>query len=414
MKNAFKLFGIIALAAAIGFSMSGCVPEPGAEGDDIGTAFLGETLNLSGQVYVEKQNETHTGISLSYQTFNGNVEEFTDRYGGTGKITNGQLSYSIGTPSLSSLETIFENVFSQDYDDFTISRQNVKGAMIWSMSTGNDTYLSKENAASTSNWVGTSYSYFVESVGFVYVDNDVTLSGKGKREDFEGTEHGVKYTDTLTTSNFNFTLKTGWNAVYSKYSGSMTVTGSSQVSTRTETKTKKNPSLRWVLREIDDGGEVVQPLTSGQWANGNLDSYNSVDVYFFTVTSGTTYYIWWNGVSDGNDTKTADVVVSASYAGGNYIFTGEDSGGWTYPQSFTASSNGAVFIEVRPKYGAGGTYGIAFSSNNSRPNVLGNIMIAPSHKTTDPETVLKDGLETSKNGKFGFKKHEQLRRLQQK
>ena len=430
MKNFTKLFGIIALVAIIGFSFTAC--DDGSDGSDGsdgegdgydsgGPVFFGETLNLSGQVYVEKWNETSNGSTLSYQNFNGNVAKFEDYYGGTGRITNGKLSYSIGKPNSYSLNTIdIEDEYGEGYNDFTTSRQTVKGLIILGLSTEDPAYpyIGKENRTITEGI--NSYSGAYEKVVFVYVENDVTLSGKGKRDEDSETYEGIKYTSIYTTSNFNFTLKTGWNAVYYKRNGSGSLTGPVNnptiTSTYSETISLKNPSLRWVL-DVDEDylpfspPATHTPLTSGQWVNGNLANDNSVAWYSFTVTQGTKYYIWWNDEWDGNDTKTADVAVSAWYGNGTPIFVGEDSG-WLYPQEFTASSGGTVYVKVTPEYGAG-TYGIVFSSNNSFPNPH-NILIAPSYRTVAPETVLKNGQKMFKIEKFGFKALKQLTYLQQK
>lgn len=432
MKNTIKLLGIIALVAIIGFSFTACDDGSGGGGDSGGPAFLGETLNLSGQVYLTKWNETANGGSLSYQAFNGNVDEFEDYYGGTGKITNGKFSYSTGTPKSSSLETIdIEDEFGWGYDNFTTSRQTVKGTVIWGFYTDDPaySYLIKSNGTETAT--NNSYSGTYESVIFVYVENDVTLSGKGKTEQWKSDDdpdfdpdYDTPYTETYTTSNFNFTLKTGWNAVHYKRNYSESVQGSWEnptryTSTGSETMSLKNPSLRWVLSVDEDylpfsPPASHTPLTNGQWANGSLANNNSVDWYSFTVTAGTEYRIWWNDEYDGNDTKTADVAVSAWYNNGTPIFIMEDRG-WYYPQSFTASSNGTVYIKVTPEWGYG-TYGIVFSSNNSRPNVLGNILITPSYSTIDPETILKDGQKKSKVENHGLKPFRQIMktRLRQK
>jgi hypothetical protein len=113
------------------------------------------------------------------------------------------------------------------------------------------------------------------------------------------------------------------------------------------------------------------PLTAGTWVDGSVPSGSSVMWYSFNVTSGTTYYVWWNDKYEGNSTKTGDVVVSASYSSGTDIFTVEDSG-WDYPKSFTASTSGTVKIKVMPLFGQNtGTFAIAYSTNSTRPGSSG-------------------------------------------
>jgi len=113
------------------------------------------------------------------------------------------------------------------------------------------------------------------------------------------------------------------------------------------------------------------PLTSGTWANGTITSTNRQVWYSFTVTSGTPYYIWCNDSWSGDKSKTLDVKVSAYYgASGTAIFTGSDIAFGT-PQSFTASSSGTVYLMVEPYSSSGGTgtFGIVYSTSNTRPAV---------------------------------------------
>jgi len=114
-----------------------------------------------------------------------------------------------------------------------------------------------------------------------------------------------------------------------------------------------------------DNSETT-PLTTGTWANGSITSTSAV-WYSFNVTSGTTYYIWWNDGFNGNGTKTLDVKVSAYYSNGISIFTGVDSA-WSSPYSFTASSSGRVSIKVEPyNSDSTGTFAIAYRTTSIRP-----------------------------------------------
>jgi hypothetical protein len=372
MKSTIKLFGIIALAAIIGLSMTACDDGGGdGGGGGGGSATLGETLTLSGQVYVEKRTETATSYSLSYQNFTGSLT-LVDYDGGSGVITNGKLSYSIGEPDY--LDTLDIEDYFWGYDDLTTSNPTVKGAMIRHFYTDNEAYpyLSKENQIFSQK--GNSYTTTYERVIFVYVEEDVTLSGKGTRDGDTDPEYG--FTWIRNTSNFNLRLKAGWNAVYSKGVETYSVTGpisnpTGVTSTSTEAISLNNPALKWVL-EVDEYYLPVSlppashtALTNGQWRNGEFSNrYGEEHWYSFTVTAGTKYYIWWNDDYEGNDTQTGDIMVSAWYANGTSIFLSEDSG-WDDPQEFTPSSNSTVYIKVVP-YDEG-TYAIAYRNTNTRP-----------------------------------------------
>jgi hypothetical protein len=121
------------------------------------------------------------------------------------------------------------------------------------------------------------------------------------------------------------------------------------------------------------GNTNVTPLVANQWADGTITS-GSNDWYSFTASAGTTYYVWWNGgytgFGDGN--KTGDTKVSAYYASGTSIFTDVNQG-WTNPQSIiiTAATAGTVFVKVMPfNTGASCTYGVVYSTINSRPIII--------------------------------------------
>lgn len=103
------------------------------------------------------------------------------------------------------------------------------------------------------------------------------------------------------------------------------------------------------------------------WSNGSIAAGDFV-IYTFSVSSGTTYRIWWNDSYEGNGTKTLDVKVSARYtASGTSIFSGVDSG-WTTAQSFTASSSGTVTVTVQGySSSSSGTFGICYSTSGTRP-----------------------------------------------
>jgi hypothetical protein len=245
MKNTIKVFGIISLVLVIGFSMAGC--DNGSTGDGDGSGgpvYFGDTLELSGQVYLENWNEA--GTSFSYSKFTGNLA--ISGYGvENGNVENGQLTCSIGAPYLSESELV--SYFDMDYhgnmyDEVTFS-ENVRSRVIWGF------YLSDGwlDRGKTSIRVGkNSASSTEEYIDYIYVENDVTVSGKGK------TETRTEEDGTYTTKGNNFTLdlKAGWNAVYVKESCSYTFTGtienpSNLTATRTVITSLSNPSsLRWV------------------------------------------------------------------------------------------------------------------------------------------------------------------------
>jgi hypothetical protein len=218
MKKIAKLFGIIALVAVIAFSMAAC-GDPDDEnngngnGNGNGGGGVGDTsaptpegkyyhednLVLSGQVYLE---DYYTG---SYTPFNDDLE-IRNVHGGSGQVTGGMLSYSIGVPPyLIPLNDYFEGLFD-DYEDLTVSRE-ANSYLVENLPISTLYYGSLKRVKVI---IGEKYSS--EQVFYLYVDNDVTISGKG----WTVTEKEGGMTITGTLGNLNLQLKEGWNTVYSK------------------------------------------------------------------------------------------------------------------------------------------------------------------------------------------------------
>ena len=114
------------------------------------------------------------------------------------------------------------------------------------------------------------------------------------------------------------------------------------------------------------------PLTADTWIDGNITSTTSGNAiwYSFIVTSGETYYVWWNDSYNGDSSKTLDVKVSAYLDGSsiaNINFSGVDAA-WNSPKSFKANSNYTVKLKVEPlTSGNTGTFAIVYSMSNTRP-----------------------------------------------
>jgi len=233
MKNLRKIVGI-ALVLAIGLAFTTCDNDTTSGGGDPGgPTFFGDELELSGQVWEEEwdwDEVEYTETFKGYTKFTGNLT-IGGYDGGSGEIKNGQLAYSIGTPSgLYTLDPDPEYYPFRGYDDVQFSKQNVGWYSLVSFDVFDDNYggyLSKTSLTTS------------EDVIYMYVDSDVTLSGKGKTNNWNAF--------TYITQNFSLALKAGWNAVYTKQQHSY----SQATDTITTTVTIKlaNPSLMWVLSD---------------------------------------------------------------------------------------------------------------------------------------------------------------------
>jgi hypothetical protein len=110
------------------------------------------------------------------------------------------------------------------------------------------------------------------------------------------------------------------------------------------------------------------PLTEGVWANGSFTSGGAV-WYSFTAAGLTSYYVWWNDSYEGNNSKTADVKVTAYHTDVIPIFSDKDDG-WDASQQVWLSGSGSLIkLKVTPYYSSDtGTFAIAYTTTNTRPN----------------------------------------------
>jgi hypothetical protein len=220
-------------------------------GDDNPTVNLGETLTLTGQVYEWDYD------NYSFRRYNGSstVEAGYYHYeqpydfisiGGSGAITNGQLNFTIGKPDhLVNLDYLMSDP-NNDYTNIQYSKENVRGVSFSNLN-GNAGILSNQNI--TDSETDNSHLAIHEGVGYIYVEEDVTVSGKGKTQ--TGTyENDIRYTHT--TKDFTLALKKGWNALYYLNEIKETFSGTHDNPTNiNETITNiiflSNPTLRWLI-----------------------------------------------------------------------------------------------------------------------------------------------------------------------
>ena len=252
MKNLIKLMGIIAIVAVIGFAFVAC-PEPEEEGDP--TSF-GDKLEFSGeQVYVGEQKIDGNKVIYEYKPYTGPDITFDSVCGAAPKIAGGKFSFSVGVPAAQYLEGI-NKMFSSDYEeeddtytDLKISDTTVKYVTISYFIKGSASLqasLGRQNIVDFNGTVSESGSIILrsatlESVSFVYVDKDVTITGKEKTKTVTY-ETGATYIDKY--NDINLSLEKGWNTVCQKTEVTILATGSSF----TYTQSVSNPSsAKWLL-----------------------------------------------------------------------------------------------------------------------------------------------------------------------
>jgi hypothetical protein len=234
---------IIAVLAVIGFTA--CDTGGGGDGDGGGSAYLGDELVLSGEVYTAvkvtpgiMRYTPFTGTETVYGVYGEGWWNGIPQNNGEGGITNGNLSYTLGTPRyLDSIRDI-KDLFS--LTDLINASDTSVSYYLLDLTTPNGDDLRRVEMKGYAS--SSSYSETWEYVHFVYVDGDVTLSGVTS-SGFDEYEDGSTF--TWTSPSFSLDLKQGWNAVYCKWA----VSGSGSSMTITETWALKNPALKWVLYE---------------------------------------------------------------------------------------------------------------------------------------------------------------------
>jgi len=225
-----------------------------------GNFYLGKTMTLAGQVYewhfdwyTGQTTETpYTGTDDVYSASPGGIS-----LGGNGKITNGNLNFTISEPPLfnyliDEAPLLFgggdeEGEGIDFFTDFKVEPDNTRAAalMLFIMKEGDEIQLSRmrENFGGGSMTSGT-----YEGVGYIYVDQNANL-----------TATGVNYLDDIpvTIPDLNLNLRTGWNAIYYR----------EEINWLHETigvtVTLGNPeNLRWVL---SSGYNIEEPGTYNEW-----------------------------------------------------------------------------------------------------------------------------------------------------
>ena len=252
MKNKIKFLGIIALVAIVG-GMTACKEEKKDP-----RKFWAEEFKISGEqvYYVEKTLTTiysewvASGASgnLTYPQYEklpkGAELTHDNNIIGSGQInSSGKLSYNATTPpptNLSASTIITSNLTY--WDDVELSNNAVKvfAFSSFKVKAPNSGTVSK-SADKVTIKKDLSYSSKAESVQYVYVNDDVTVTGKGKE-----TPSG---NNTYTTKNLKLDLKEGWNAIYQKTDSKGTYLGEI---THAISISRSNPNLKWTLSGVSN------------------------------------------------------------------------------------------------------------------------------------------------------------------
>jgi hypothetical protein len=116
---------------------------------------------------------------------------------------------------------------------------------------------------------------------------------------------------------------------------------------------------------LDPSGGTASELTPGLSGGFRTIGFDHVWCWF-PVTSGRTYYVWWDDSDNSSGTATADIEVKAMYSNGTSIFDWKDSGG-SSATTFIANQTGIVYLEIRNRNNTPGSYRIMHNTSNTRP-----------------------------------------------
>ena len=107
------------------------------------------------------------------------------------------------------------------------------------------------------------------------------------------------------------------------------------------------------------------PLTENQWADGSIGTQVDEVWYSFEAETKNTYYVWSNDSIHGDNTKTANVQVTAYNSYGTVLFS--STAGWNSP-SIISGYTGTVNLKVITiNSDRSGSFAIAYSILPKRP-----------------------------------------------
>jgi hypothetical protein len=203
---------------------------------------LGESLNLSGQAYT--RDFSSANYSINYAEYANSLNVSDGGIGGTGKIENGKLSYSIKKPKLSPVAgslTMLQGM----YADLKFSPEDAQAALLnLTVTGGGYSLLSRETISVTIP------SLVYETVYYVYVDKDTVVTAEAGS--FISTDFIIPI--SITTQKINIKLKKGWNALHGKTEAGLKLTLSLEPEFAGDLKISvDNPSdFKWTLGSPQD------------------------------------------------------------------------------------------------------------------------------------------------------------------
>jgi len=208
-----KMALVVVFALLASFFVACSDDENGEQGSGDGISGA-NTLRLSGQVWTMEQTyDTINGRrfqrEIIWNQFYGDLAITRGFYwtGGEvnwqGEVVNGQISVTVNTPSESEMRDIWTSlsiIRPANYDNLSISDPNVRSFRVYDFRTSGGLQIVRE--LDTYSRIGNTGFRTRQWITYVYVDRNVTVSGTGK-----------VVSANLTTTDFNITLRRGWNTI---------------------------------------------------------------------------------------------------------------------------------------------------------------------------------------------------------
>ena len=197
MRKVFRIFGVTALSAAIIFSMTAC--DSGGDNGGV-TEPVMELKFTNEQVYDDVNPVTFQPIP-----YTGSIATIASGVGGSGSITDGKLSFTIGEPN--QLRPFADFFPIPEELNASVSPGDTLGAQLNLRGTSN------EDVGRT-NFAGTGMdNYWQEQIAYLFVAKDCTITVPATT--FQG----------ISVQSATLRLNAGWNVIIMK----MTVSGSSMI-----------------------------------------------------------------------------------------------------------------------------------------------------------------------------------------
>ncbi len=127
---------------------------------------------------------------------------------------------------------------------------------------------------------------------------------------------------------------------------------------------------------------------NSDWLEGSIDGASETAGFQFEGTAGETYYLWWDDLSSGSETATADITVSAFHEDKMTPYFNNIDLGMPEPQEIViAEGESSVYLMVNAHHGAVGDYRIGVTFFPYPPDVSVNARQASAWMTGDFDSL---------------------------